>query len=132
MIKSILIALGILAVSSNAAKVQKLVFEDDFDTFDFSKWQHELTMGGGGNWEFELYWNNRTSSWVNNSILYLKPTYTVDYIGDANLRNGYKYSMWGGMPADHCTGNDFYGCERTSGAGGNILNPISSARIRTV
>ena len=25
----------------------------------------------------------------------------------------------------------FYGCDRTSGAGGNYLNPIKSARIRT-
>lgn len=31
-----------------------------------------------------------------------------------------------------CTGNAFYGCERTALAGGNYLNPIQSARIRTV
>jgi len=40
--------------------------------------------------------------------------------------------MWGGSPANLCTGNAFYGCERTSGAGGNYLNPIRSARLRTV
>ena len=40
--------------------------------------------------------------------------------------------MWGSSPADLCTGNSFYGCERTSGAGGNVINPIQSARIRTV
>ena len=28
----------------------KLVFEDNFDRFDFKKWKHELTMSGGGNW----------------------------------------------------------------------------------
>jgi len=26
---------------------------------DFSIWKHEITMGGGGNWEFEYYGNNR-------------------------------------------------------------------------
>ena len=28
--------------------------------------------------------------------------------------------------------NSWYGCERTSGAGGNYLNPITSARLRSV
>ena len=36
-----------------------LIFEDNFDTLDFSKWQHEITMNGGGNKEFEVYINNR-------------------------------------------------------------------------
>jgi beta-glucanase (GH16 family) len=40
-------------------------------------------------------------------------------------------NLWGSSPADMCTGNAFYGCERTGGAGGNILNPIQSAAIRT-
>ena len=25
-----------------------LVFEDEFETLDFSKWEHEITLGGGG------------------------------------------------------------------------------------
>eukprot|EP00475_Leptophrys_vorax_P045439 TRINITY_DN941_c0_g1_i2.p1 TRINITY_DN941_c0_g1~~TRINITY_DN941_c0_g1_i2.p1 ORF type:complete len:272 (-),score=55.99 TRINITY_DN941_c0_g1_i2:620-1435(-) len=40
--------------------------------------------------------------------------------------------LWGASPADSCTGNSFYGCERTSGAGGNYINPIQSARIRSI
>ena len=36
-----------------------LIFEDDFNTLNFSKWQHEITMNGGGNLEFEYYINNR-------------------------------------------------------------------------
>lgn len=40
-------------------------------------------------------------------------------------------NLWGGDPATACTDNGFYGCERTGGAGGNIINPIQSARIRT-
>lgn len=55
-----------------------------------------------------------------------------DMIGDANVRGGYTMNLWGGAPADYCTMNSFYGCERTSGAGGNYLNPIISARVRTV
>ena len=49
----------------------KLIFDDEFDTLDFDKWQHELTMGGGGNWEFEWYVNNRTNSFVDNGVLHI-------------------------------------------------------------
>ena len=41
---------------------ETLIWEDNFDFLDFNKWQHELTMGGGGNWEFQIYRNNRTNS----------------------------------------------------------------------
>ena len=37
----------------------------------------------------------------------------------------------GASPADLCTGNNWWGCERT-GSATNILNPIQSARLRTV
>jgi hypothetical protein len=30
----------------------KLVFEDNFTTFNFNTWRHDITMAGGGNWEF--------------------------------------------------------------------------------
>jgi hypothetical protein len=32
----------------------ELIFEDNFDTLDFRTWQHEITMAGGGNWEFQV------------------------------------------------------------------------------
>ena len=30
----------------------KLVFQDEFDDLDFTKWRHDITLSGGGNWEF--------------------------------------------------------------------------------
>ena len=90
-----------------------------------------MTMSGGGNWEFQLYHNNRTNSYVKDGVLYIKPTLTADRIGADNLKQNYRMDMWGGSPADMCTGNNFYGCERQAGAGGNILNPIQSAKITT-
>eukprot|EP00808_Paulinella_micropora_P000624 g51708.t1 len=108
-------------------------FYDDFKTFDLSTWEHEITMGGGGNWEFQMYWNNRTNSYVRDGILYLMPTLMSGYIGESKLTSGHTLDLWGsGTPASKCTGNAFYGCSRTSGGGGNILNPVLSARIRTV
>lgn len=112
---------------------ETLVFYDDFNDFDLTKWEHELNMGGGGNWEFQYYTNNRSNSFVEDSILHIKPTLTANKIGEANvqLQSGFTMDMWGSTPASVCTGNQFYGCSRTAGAGGNIINPIQSARLRT-
>ena len=38
--------------------------------------------------------------------------------------------MWGGSPADYCTSNDWYGCERDAQYG-TYINPVQSARLRT-
>ena len=69
---------------------EKLIWSDEFEFLDFSKWKHEvlsnfiifiysaqITMSGGGNWEFEYYMNNRSNSYTRNSVLYIKPTLTV-------------------------------------------------------
>ena len=94
------------------------------------KWQHELNMAGGGNNEFQIYRNNRTNSFVRDGILYLQPTLTSEAIGLTTMKTG-SYAMWGGTPADLCTSNAWYGCERNAAASGNYINPIMSARLRT-
>uniref|UniRef100_H2YEM4 Uncharacterized protein n=1 Tax=Ciona savignyi TaxID=51511 RepID=H2YEM4_CIOSA len=107
-----------------------LIFEETWDTLDLDRWQHELTMSGGGNWEFQYYTNNRTNSYVRDNTLFIKPTLTADHYGEAFLSSG-TLDLWGSTPADLCTANAFYGCSR-SGSGSNYINPIQSARIRTV
>jgi len=106
-----------------------LIFEDEFDEIDFDVWDHEITMAGGGNWEFQVYWNNRTNSYTRDSVLYLKPTLTADRFGEEFIKTG-QLDLWGGQPGDLCTNPQFYGCMRV-GSGSNILNPIASARLRT-
>lgn len=54
----------------------KLVFSDDFDFLDPKKWKHDITLAGGGNNEFQIYENNRSTSWANNSLLNIKPVLT--------------------------------------------------------
>jgi hypothetical protein len=71
-----------------AMAAETLIFEENFDKFNLSRWQHELTMAGGGNWEFQWYVNNRSNSYVKNGVLYLKPTLTEDAIGETNMRTG--------------------------------------------
>jgi beta-glucanase (GH16 family) len=107
----------------------QLIFDDDFDTLDYTVWQHERTMGGGGNWEFQIYDNNRSNSWVEDGVLYIKPTMTVDRYGDGSLESA-RVDLWGASDADQCTGNEWYGCERV-GNPTNIINPVLSARLRS-
>ena len=68
-------------------------------------------------------------SYVRDGILFLKPTLTSDTFGEEFITNGH-WDMWGGQPGDYCTSASFYGCDR-SGGGGNVVNPITSARFRT-
>uniref|UniRef100_A0A7G3ACI8 Putative beta-13-glucan-binding protein-like isoform x4 n=1 Tax=Lutzomyia longipalpis TaxID=7200 RepID=A0A7G3ACI8_LUTLO len=108
----------------------QLIFEDNFNDFNFAKWQHETTLAGGGNWEFQWYGNNRSNSFVSSGVLYIRPTLTNDTTSDYFLTSG-TLNIHGGAPADQCTNPSFWGCERT-GSYNNVINPIKSARIRTV
>ncbi|XP_064620833.1 beta-1,3-glucan-binding protein-like [Lineus longissimus] len=117
-------------IARNCTTYPCLIFADEFDTLNLDIWEHEITMGGGGNWEFQYYTNNRSNSYVRDGNLYLKPTLTSDKIGEGTLRSG-TLDLWGAAPPNLCTGNAFYGCMRSAG-GGNILNPIQSARIRSI
>ena len=125
-----------LFVQAANGRQLRLALEDEFNTFNLSLWKHEITLSGGGNWEFQAYLNNRSNSYVRDGILYLKPTLMEDQIGLANVKgqpHGFTFNIWGGSPADLCTQNQFYGCERVAGPGNEwrYLNPIKSARLRT-
>ena len=129
-----LVAVSLLPSLVSAASYrpgERLLFADEFDELDNEVWEHEITLGGGGNWEFQYYTNNRSNSFVRDGVLFLKPTLTSELIGDETLMGGTELNLWGSTPADQCTGNAFYGCQRSAGGGGNVLNPIQSARIRT-
>jgi beta-glucanase (GH16 family) len=88
-------------------------------------------MSGAGNWEFEYYANNRSNSFVKDGVLHLQPTLTGETFGEQTIQSGV-VNLWGGTPADACTGNNFWGCERSQPGSGNVINPIQSARVRSV
>lgn len=104
----------------------QLIFEDNFDNLDQSKWQHEITMTGGGNYEFQWYLNHRDNSFTKNGNLHIKPRLTSDYFGEAFLTSGRVV-----IPPKECTNADNYGCDRQGNAN-NIISPIRSARLRTL
>lgn len=128
-------AIAALAIGSGVQAApgpnEVLIFEDNFNNFNLSLWKHEITLSGEGNWEFEIYINNRSTSFVRNGTLHIKPGLYNNTLGSTAALNSAEVDLWGGDAATTCTNNGFYGCDRTGGAGGNILNPIQSARIRT-
>ena len=106
-----LAVLLISLVTLASGREMVLALEDNFDTFNLSLWKHEITLGGGGNWEFEYYTNNRLSSYVKGGVLYIQPTLLADEIGEANVvGNNYMLDIWGLTPSNLCTSNAFYGC----------------------
>nr|XP_023029642.1 beta-1,3-glucan-binding protein-like [Leptinotarsa decemlineata] len=107
-----------------------LIFEDDFEELDLRKWQHVQTLGGGGNWQFQWYTNNRSNSYVEDGILHIRPTLVAADHGKHFLHSG-TIDINGGTPADQCTNPKWNGCTRT-GTREIVLNPIKGAYIRTV
>ncbi|MDR5297234.1 hypothetical protein RHP02_25800, partial [Salmonella enterica subsp. enterica serovar Typhimurium] len=79
-----------------------LIFDDEFDILDFEKWNHEKTAAGGGNWEFEIYNNNRSNSYVRDGVLYIKPTLTANAYGSEAFLSSGQLNLNGGAPADEC------------------------------
>jgi len=106
----------------------RLVFEDNFSgsAVDTAKWEHEVSLWGGGNWEFQAYTNLPQNSYTRNGALYIKPTATADKYGEAWLTSGRwdVKQMYG-----TCTMEAVYGCLREGKSG--YLNPIMSAKLRT-
>ena len=67
---------------------EQLVWSDEFDFLDETKWQHFVTGWDGGNDEFQYYRNNRTNSYVKNGLLYILPTLTADQYGEQFIYDG--------------------------------------------
>jgi len=102
-----------------------LIFQDEFNSFNTSRWQHIITTWRGGNDEFEYYTDRSENSYVRDGVLYIKPTLTADRFGEDFLYNGTL-----DLRPEGCNVNYNGGCIAV--AGQDIINPIQSARIRTV
>lgn len=119
-------ASGTRAPGAGSFCAGQLIFEDNFSFFDQSVWRHESTLAGGGNWEFQWYVNDRFNSYTVGGILHMRPTYTRDTFSDDFLTSGTVR-----IPANECTDDRDWGCERT-GSPTNIINPIRSARVTSL
>ncbi|XP_055300590.1 beta-1,3-glucan-binding protein-like [Sitodiplosis mosellana] len=140
MLKSIVVLLSISAFSfaddcrpsattaSGWAAPEKIcagqvIFKENFDTLDKNKWKPEVTLGGGGNGEFQWYDVDNENSFAKDGKLHIKPTLTADKIGQDAVEHGH-------VSLNGCTDQDKANCERQAG-GNTIINPVKSARLRT-
>lgn len=131
----LLLAAGAMAADvldpSQCPEFPCLIFNDEFDFLDHDVWEHEITMSGSGNWQFQVYLNNRSITYTRDSTLFIKPDLLSNWKGEAFLSSG-ELNQWGGAGRnDLCTANSYNGCVRV-GTESNIINPIMSARLRTI
>ncbi|XP_055318855.1 beta-1,3-glucan-binding protein-like [Sitodiplosis mosellana] len=101
----------------------QLLLDERFVDFDRDLWKHEVTLGGGGNWEFQWYVDDPKNSFVKDGKLVLRPTLTSVEIGETALESAL-------VKLNPCTNNQWFGCER-QGTKTNIINPVRSARLNT-
>jgi beta-glucanase (GH16 family) len=120
-----LLAIGSFGAPTGETKYC-LVLDDSFDgdKINPENWKHEVTLGGGGNWEMEWYTDDDANSYVRDGKLYLKPSFTKDFITEAQMLDGYTVDL-----GDTCTNDKFFGCKRSSN-GNSIIPPIRSAKLK--
>lgn len=112
-----------------------LVWEDNMDFLDRTKWVHEVTAWGGGNDEFQVYIDDEDNCYSRDGNLHLKPTLLRDNInpltnrsyGDEFLRSGELNlaELYG-----RCTNVENNGCIRRGAL--RDIPPVASTRIRTM
>ncbi|KAJ3128525.1 hypothetical protein HK098_004155 [Nowakowskiella sp. JEL0407] len=106
-----------------------LVMEDNFDQFDLNTWEHEISLGGFGNGQFEYTTNSSKNSFVSDGKLYIVPTLTQTDFNGQELYNGFTLNL---TDAGCVSSTPWKDCWITSNSTNNtILPPIQSARLTT-
>ena len=72
-----------------------MVFEDDFNSFDTSKWNRDVQLSGFGNGEFQMTTALDQNLFVQNGELFIMPTLTSDVVGKSAILDGGKYTLDG-------------------------------------
>ncbi|XP_059163523.1 beta-1,3-glucan-binding protein-like [Physella acuta] len=118
-----------LMTLSSGRRLRAVIFRDDFNTFDHSKWHYEVSMFGGFNGEFQVYTNDHKNVYARDGHLYLHPITTVsDPRFDENfLHTGHMdmNTLFG-----RCTQSGNNGCTRDGRNG--FLPPIMSGKVKSV
>ncbi|CAL1535494.1 unnamed protein product [Lymnaea stagnalis] len=110
-------------------RIRAVIFRDDFNTYDHSKWTPEVSMYGGFNGEFQVYTNDPKNIFARNGHLLLMPTTTVS---DSRFNENFLHSGHMDMRAlfGTCTQDGNNGCVRNGGA--EILPPVMSGKVYSV
>lgn len=102
----------------------QLIFEDNFDNFNHSRWTMVEQFAGAPDYEFVIYKNSDENVKVENGKLLIIPTFVENKYGADFVRRGT-------ISLDKCTCSpDSHECRR-QGLGSSILPPIISGRINS-
>ncbi|XP_069688093.1 beta-1,3-glucan-binding protein-like [Periplaneta americana] len=111
-------------VNGKPACQGQLLFEDNFDSLDNTKWEHDIRIAGSPDYEFVAYTSDSDNCFVNNGILHVKPKLVSESQGEDFVTQG-KLDMKG------CTGiAGSTDCTKEA-IGWDIIPPVFSARLRT-
>ncbi|ODN05965.1 Beta-1,3-glucan-binding protein [Orchesella cincta] len=102
----------------------EIIWQDEFDYLDRSKWSNEINFNGGGNGEFQIYDDYGENAYVRDGILYMRPTLSLDTVFGGDVEKLYN----GNLTLEGCT--DENGCTRQANYP-NINQPVVSQRLRT-
>nr|CAD7574830.1 unnamed protein product [Timema californicum] len=99
----------------------QLIFEDNFDGLDISKWQYDVRIAGSPNNEFVAYTKSPENCYTQNGILRVKPSLLADT----------KDITKDSLVLDGCTGlPDSAECTKKAIAW-DILPPVLSSRLQS-
>lgn len=111
-------------VSGKSACQGQLIFEENFNTLDAAKWEHDVRIAGSPDFEFVAYTSERGNSYVSDGVLHIAPTLVSETRDEDFITHGK-------LDLPRCTGiAGSVECSKQA-QGWDILPPVFSARVRT-
>lgn len=101
----------------------QLLLDEHFEVLNLTLWKHDVLMPDEPDFEFVAYDKDPDNSWVENSILHIKPTILEDSYGPGFVMNGT-------LSLDGCTSTTREQCTRTASTY-RVLPAVRSARLTT-
>ena len=117
-----------LIASSELARSERLIWSDEFDVLDETKWSHLVTTYPLE--DFQYYRNNRANSWVSDGRLHIMPTPTAMEYGEDFLYTG-TLDLNTEDPEHPCNIAWSQDTLCRDQAGVDIVKPIQLARLET-
>ncbi|KAJ1532153.1 hypothetical protein ONE63_000777 [Megalurothrips usitatus] len=106
-----------------AACRYQIIFEEHFEVLNLTLWKHDVLMPEEPDFEFVAYDKDPDNTYVDNSILFIKPTLLEDAYGPGFVMNGT-------LDLEGCTATAREQCSRTASTY-RVLPPVRSARLTT-
>lgn len=117
---------SITKVKGRSKCKNKVIFNDEFNTFDRNKWKTEMRFAGEPDYEFVIYTNNTRVLQTTNGRLTITPTMSDEIFGEGFITSSDEYNF-----GEDCTAQpETIDCVQKAEAF-LIKPPVASAQIST-